>query len=57
MLNMKNKTKEQKMLRSFNFSTSTQVAFSCLNYKQESFEGDYDQKKNLYALMRQIDSR
>ncbi len=38
MLDMENRIKEQKMLRSFNSYTYTQVAFSSFDSKQESLK-------------------
>ena len=50
---MENRKKEQKMLRSFNSSTSTQVAFSSLNSKQDSMKAIMT-GKNMHELMRQF---
>ena len=41
------------MLRSFNSSTSTQVAFSSLNSKQDSMKAIMT-GKNMHELMRQF---
>ena len=55
-MDIENRTKEQKMFRSFNFSTPTRIAFSSLNSKQESLKAIMS-RKNLYKLMRQFDQR